>query len=217
MTYTVVLVSAIDGSLVTTGRIMPRLLWRRWFRVLVALPLPITVGAQSSAHTPGDSTTTVVNQFKAFGAEYAAWLVAAFDSIPSSKYDFRPTAAQQSVGYIAQHLEDANYGLCQLIGGIKHPTTAKDSLPDTVKASWPKDTLVARLRSSFHFCGAAGAALDDAKLAAEVPERLSPNGKAVPRVRYLLFFVTDLAEHYAQIASYMRLMGLIPPSAHATH
>jgi hypothetical protein len=25
--------------------------------------------------------------------------------------------------------------------------------------------------------------------------------------------LTDLAEHYAQLASYMRLMGMVPPSA----
>jgi hypothetical protein len=25
--------------------------------------------------------------------------------------------------------------------------------------------------------------------------------------------VTDLAEHYSQVSSYMRLMGLVPPSA----
>lgn len=35
----------------------------------------------------------------------------------------------------------------------------------------------------------------------------------VTRVRYLILLVTDLAEHYAQLAAYMRLLGLIPPSA----
>src|SRR5207237_2560058 len=29
----------------------------------------------------------------------------------------------------------------------------------------------------------------------------------------LLAFETDLAEHYSQISSYMRLLGLVPPSA----
>lgn len=217
---------AVRRNLATVGqtatlleRIMLRGAGRRLLPALIALALPITLGAQQSTRASSDSATTILNQFKAFGAEYAAWLVAAFDSIPSGKYDFRPTPAQQTVGYIAQHLEDANYGLCEQIGGIKHPMTAKDSLPDTVKARWPKDTLVTRLRASFHFCGQAGAALDDARLATEIPARSQADSKAVPRVRYALFFVTDLAEHYAQIASYMRLMGMVPPSAapHPTH
>jgi len=31
--------------------------------------------------------------------------------------------------------------------------------------------------------------------------------------RTLLLFETDLAEHYSQISSYMRLLGMVPPSA----
>jgi serine-type D-Ala-D-Ala carboxypeptidase/endopeptidase len=31
--------------------------------------------------------------------------------------------------------------------------------------------------------------------------------------RSLLLFVTDLAEHYSQVANYMRLIDMIPPSA----
>ena len=37
--------------------------------------------------------------------------------------------------------------------------------------------------------------------------------QAVLRARYLILLVTDLAEHYAQIAGYMRILGLVPPSA----
>lgn len=37
--------------------------------------------------------------------------------------------------------------------------------------------------------------------------------QTVFRVRYLILLVTDLAEHYAQIAGYMRILGLMPPSA----
>jgi hypothetical protein len=31
--------------------------------------------------------------------------------------------------------------------------------------------------------------------------------------RSLLLFVTDLAEHYSQVSSYMRIIGMVPPSA----
>src|SRR5204863_8375948 len=82
---------------------------------------------------------------------------------------------------------------------LKHPRSAADSLADTVKARWPKDTLVARLRASLRFC-------DDAlDRAAGLSSPANANS--------LLGFETDLAEHYSQLAVYMRLLGLVPPSA----
>ena len=141
----------------------------------------------------------VILQFVRFADIFAERFLIAFDSIPANKYDFKPTPVQQSVGYIAQHLEQANYGLCEQLGGPKHITTAKDALADTVKARWPKDTLIKRLEASFRFC-------DDA--IERLPRLESPATAAT-----LLGFQTDLAEHYSQLSVYMRLLGLVPPSA----
>ena len=57
------------------------------------------------------------------------------------------------------------------------------------------------------------ACLDDAKLAEQITVGPAGQQRSVPRARYVLLFLTDLAEHYAQIASYMRLLGMTPPSA----
>lgn len=138
-------------------------------------------------------------QFVRFADLFGSRLVAAFDSIPATRYEYRPTPSQQTVGYIAQHLEDANYSLCGRFGDAKHPRTTKDSLADTLKARWPKDSLVARLEASLRFCDSALERLDQLNSA-----ELASN---------LLAFETDLAEHYSQISTYMRLLGLVPPSA----
>jgi uncharacterized protein DUF3471 len=138
-------------------------------------------------------------QFQRFADIFGSRLVAAFDSIPASRYDYRPTPVQQSIGYIAQHLENANYGLCERFGDLKYQRTAKDSLADTVKARWPKDTLVARLRRSLDFCDTA-------------IER-APRLQSPALASNLLAFETDLAEHYSQLSVYMRLLGMVPPSA----
>src|SRR5204862_1469043 len=126
-------------------------------------------------------------------------LVAAFDSTPEALYVYRPSPAQHTIGYIAQHSENATYGLCERVGTSKRPRTAKDSLADTIKAHWPKDTLVARLEASLRFCDAALERLE----AINSPELAST----------LLGFETDLAEHYSQLSVYMRLLNLAPPSA----
>jgi len=170
---------------------------RRRLPVLVALLLPAVLTAQSSATR--QSPTAAAIQYVKFADIFGGRLIAAFDSIPAARYAYRPTASQQTVGYIAQHLEAANYGLCERLGDTKHPRTSRDSLADTVKARWPKDTLVARLDASLRFCAA-------------TLERLrqfdSPDV-----VNILLLFETDLAEHYSQLSVYMRLLGLVPPSA----
>jgi hypothetical protein len=165
--------------------------------LVVPLLLPSAIAAQSSATR--EPPNAVIIEFVRFADIFGSRLVAAFESIPAARYEYRPTPPQQTVGYIAQHLEDANYSLCERLGNNRHPRTARDSLPDTLKAQWPKDTLVARLRASLLFCDAALERLEElnsAKLAST-----------------LLAFETDLAEHYAQISVYMRLLGLVPPSA----
>jgi len=163
--------------------------------------------------TAAAAQNDVVMSFKFFAVQYGNRLVAAFDSIPAAKYAYRPTPVQQSIGFIAQHVENANYGLCERLGVPRPKRSANDSAPDTVKATWPKDTLVARLRASLAFCNLAMSKLTDSQLDQPMPYGPSRSNLAAVPSRTLLGFVTDLAEHYSQLASYMRLLGLTPPSA----
>ena len=169
----------------------------RFVTVIASITLPPILAGQSPAsRAPADA---VMLQFERFADIFGSRLVAGFDSIPASSYTYRPTPVQQSIGHIAQHLEDANYALCERFGDLKYQRTAKDSLGDSIKARWPKDTLVARLRRSLDFCNAA---------LERVPRLQSP-----ALASNLLAFETDLAEHYSQLAVYMRLLGMVPPSA----
>ncbi len=162
---------------------------------LLLLPMPAI--AQHTA--PAAAPTAEMMEFEKFADVYAGRLVAAFDSIPANDYGFHPTPVEQTVGYIAQHLENANYALCGSFGHLTHVRTAKDALPDTVKAHWPKDTLVARLRASERFCD-------------EALDRVSAV-RSADVASALLGYETDQAEHYSQISVYMRMLGLVPPSA----
>jgi hypothetical protein len=161
----------------------------------------ILIPASLACQTPAtrELPDGVVFEFANFADLFGSRLVAAFDSIPAVRYGFAPTRSQQTVGYIAQHLEAANYSLCGEFSTLKHSGTPKDASPDSVKALWPKDTLVARLDASLRFCDAALAATAHVNSAAAA--------------RNLLMFETDLAEHYSQISNYMRSLGLVPPSA----
>ncbi len=67
--------------------------------------------ALTYAQTPRDPRQ-MVQVYRSFADQYRTWLTMAFDTIPASKYGYRPTPAQRTIGNIAEHLENANYRLC---------------------------------------------------------------------------------------------------------
>jgi|SRR5436190_5147597 len=142
-------------------------------------------------------------------------LAQAFDSIPESKFSYKPTPAQLTIGYVAQHLASDNYFFCNNFGTMKATIADEDrQTADSVKATWPKAKLVTKLKESFTFCEQAFAQLNDASLAQEY-DAPGPNGTTRKAIRAgsVVGHAMDMADHYSQIANYMRLNGLIPPTA----
>jgi hypothetical protein len=68
---------------------------------------------------------------------------------------------------------------------------------DSVKATWPKDKLVTRLKESFAYCDQAIAQLDDAKLAEPVTVTFGGNSRTVARAGMVLGHALALADHYS--------------------
>ena len=180
---------------------------------LLALALPLSLSAQQPAGGPPANPITT-----AFRGRFAGLhrnIAQAFDSIPESKFGYKPTPAQLSIGYIAQHVASDDYFFCNNFTANRATLADEDTqTPDSVKAKWPKDKLVAKLKESIKFCDDAFAQLDDAKLsqALSLP---GPNGttRQSTRVVMVLGHALDLADHYSQLANYMRLNGILPPSA----
>ena len=74
----------------------------------------------------------------------------------------------------------------------------------------PKDKLVPAVKESPDFCSRALASLQDSKLGDTVKFF---GGRPATRARALIELTDDLEDHYSQLASYMRLNGMLPPSA----
>ena len=179
---------------------------------LAALLLPIGLGAQQPPAGPPANPITTVFRTRITGLHRV--LAQAFDSIPESKFSFKPTQPQQTIGFIAQHLVNDNYLFCNAFGAMKATRPAKDTTTaDSVKATWPKDTLVSRLKESFAFCDQAFAQLDDAKLADQISVTFGPNTRTITRAGMVLGHALDMADHYSQLANYMRLNNILPPTA----
>jgi len=131
-------------------------------------------------------------------------LIAAADVMPADKYGYKPTPAQMSFGDIVAHLVEANDYLCGSISGMKAPARAK------VTGASSKAELTGELKESFAFCDQAFAKLDDAKLSEQLPFF---GGKTKSRATVMFVTVGDWADHYSQSANYLRLNGLLPPTA----
>ena len=151
-----------------------------------------------------EAAAPVAKAFKDFAADEGKNLIAAAEDMPADKYSFKPTPAQMSFGDIMVHLARGNDFLCGAIGGAKAPQRAD------VPATAGKDALVARLKETFAFCDQALASLDDSKLTEELPMF---GGRKMTRAAVETLTVGDWADHYSQVAIYMRLNGQLPPTA----
>ena len=131
-------------------------------------------------------------------------LVAAAEEMPAGKYGFKPTPAQMSFGDVIAHLTGGNYFLCSSISG-----TAAPKRPE-LKGGAPKAKLVSGLRESFQFCESALAKVNDSGLSQKVPFF---GNREVSRAEMMFAAAEDWADHYSQLAIYLRLNGLLPPTA----
>jgi DinB superfamily len=157
--------------------------------------LPCAVRGQSAP---------VADAFRDNASHEAKNLMAAADEMPADKFGFKPTPAQMSFGAIVVHLAEGNDYLCGTIGGVKAPERSK---VDTLAS---KDALVARLKETFAFCDQALAKVDDSKLGEQLPFF---GGKTRSRAAVMTLTTGDWADHYSQSAIYLRLNGLLPPTA----
>jgi hypothetical protein len=179
---------------------------------ILALVAPIALAAQQPPAAP--PANPITTSFRTRISALHRNIAQAFDSIPESKLAYKPTPAQLSIGFIAQHIANDNYFFCNNFGVMKGTRAAEDTATaDSVKATWAKDKLVTRLKESFAYCDQAIAQLDDAKLAEPVTITFGGNSRTVARAGMVLGHAIDLADHYSQLANYMRLNNILPPTA----
>ena len=129
--------------------------------------------------------------------------IARADEMPAEKYSYRPTPEQMTFAHLVIHVVEANNGSCARVAG-EQPREVKLSETDS------KDALTKALRDSFAYCEQTLAKADDAVLGQPVA---FPGGRTGTRAAALIYLVTGWADHYATAAMYLRLNGMLPPSA----
>lgn len=168
-------------------------------QALAILALLISATAVMGQETK-DPVTAVVKEIL---SRQQKNLTAAVEEMPADKFGYKPTPQQMSFGHLVLHIIESNNHFCSKIGDVAPPAQAE------LKDTDGKDKLVAALKSSFEFCTTALAKLNDAKLS----DTVDLGSRKTSRAHPLIALTNDWADHYGAAAMYLRLNGLLPPTA----
>jgi uncharacterized damage-inducible protein DinB len=181
------------------------------FAVTLSVGLLLVLPANAQESKPADATantapvanpvsSTVKQQLTRFSKN----MVAAAEAMPAEKYSFKPTPEMNTFAHLTMHITQANMHLCSKISGTAAPEAAKLTEADG------KDKLVAALKASFDFCSTALAGVDDSKLSD--PMTLFGSFPS-SRAGALIALSDGFSDHYGAQAIYLRLNGILPPTA----
>jgi len=141
--------------------------------------------AQATPEKAPDVSTELRNGFN----EVNEWVVKAADMVPADKYNYKPVDTVRTFGQLIAHITDSyNYFCAHGVGNKVQYTDAAE------KAGTDKDTLLPKLKEAVGKCNAAYS---------------SSNAQFRPLFTNLGH--TNL--HYGNIITYLRMMGLKPPSS----
>jgi hypothetical protein len=142
------------------------------------------VSSSSAATASSDAATGAAR--KAF-AEVSGWLAKAADAVPADKYTYKPATTVRSFGQLLAHVADGYAYYCGQAAGKKNQWSDA-----TEKGKTDKATVVAALKQAQASCTAAYG-----------------SGQIAP----LIENVGHTNLHYGNVITYMRMMGMVPPSS----
>ncbi|HTT33703.1 MAG TPA: DinB family protein [Methylomirabilota bacterium] len=171
---------------------------------------PAASAAQAKAPTDsqemaklGTVVSPVSGMIKTQLPRFSKNMVAAAEAMPAEKYGFKPTPEMNSFGHLVMHIAQSNNGLCSKISGMDAPDV---KLLDTD----PKDKLVEALKASFDYCAKVLEKVDDSKLGDQM---MLFGNRPFSRAGVLIILSDDWYDHYGAQAIYLRLNGILPPTA----
>jgi len=130
-------------------------------------------------------------------------VISAAEKMPEENYSFKPTPDIRSFGQLVGHLADSQYYFCSLAAG----ETKSGGAVEKNKTS--KADLIASLKDAVAYCKGVYAAMTDAT-GGEMVKFMNSD---MARLAVLAGNVAHDYEHYGNMATYMRLNGIVPPTS----
>jgi uncharacterized damage-inducible protein DinB len=164
--------------------------------IICVLTSSISVDAQSGGSAAAGESASVQQAENANAAalrsgfkEVADWVTKSADMVPAEKYNYKPVETVRTFGQLIGHIADSYNYYCALGAGNK--VEWSDPIE---KGTTDKATLIPKLKQTVEKCNAAYS---------------SSAGQVGP----LLTNVGHTNLHYGNIITYMRMLGLKPPSS----
>ncbi|MBI4419420.1 MAG: hypothetical protein HY560_01230 [Gemmatimonadetes bacterium] len=118
----------------------------------------------------------------------AGWITKAADLVPADKYGYRPAPSVRTFGQLIAHIADEYTYYCTLAAGRN--VEWSDAIE---KGSTGKTAIAQKLKGALDLCNGA----------------YGGGGKADALIDNL----ADAYLHYGNVVTYLRLLGLVPPSS----
>ena len=158
-------------------------------RILAVVSCLLLSAASSLAQKAPDKTPDVATEMRNGFNEVNDWVMKAADMVPADKYSYRPVDTVRTFGQLIAHITDSyNYFCAHGVGNKVEWTTPVE------KGATDKETLLPKLKEAVGKCNTAYS-----------------SGNA--QLRPLFSNVGHTSLHYGNIITYMRMMGLKPPSS----
>jgi uncharacterized damage-inducible protein DinB len=153
------------------------------------------------------ASTTLAGDFAKDFADQEDLILKAADAMPTDKFDFKPTAPQQTFGERLMHVVMVNGGLLRALGG-------KTPAPMINMQAKSKADVMMALKQSFDWGLATVKEFSDQQMVERVmPPRFM--GPSASRVRIIAFSLVHTEDIYGQMVVYLRLNGVTPPASAA--
>lgn len=173
----------------------------KFLSFFIALLLLSALACKANGQTPAPDAS---NPFKGFYNYTKQNLISAAEKMPAEHFSFKPTPEVRTFAEIFGHIANTNYQACAGLRGEANPH--KDDLEKTAKT---KEEVVKAVKASFEYCDGAMKTLT----AASLQETFKNGTREIPKTSPLLLLIAHSQEHYGNIATYMRLKGIVPPSS----
>jgi|SRR5580692_5749886 hypothetical protein len=164
---------------------------------------PSSGAASASSQSAGPIKNPVTTVLRTLQTRQQKNILGAIDAMPADKFSYKPTPDQITFGHLVVHITESNNSMCSKIADVPAPKI------EELKETDPKDKLLAAARASFDFCSTALANADDSKLG----DPMDFGRIQGPRAMAVFFLSGGWADHYGAAAMYLRLNGILPPSA----
>jgi uncharacterized damage-inducible protein DinB len=158
-------------------------------RILAVVSCLLFAAASSFAQTAPDKTPDMTTEVRNGFNEVNDWVMKSAEAVPADKYSYRPVDSVRTFGQMIAHITDSYNYFCAHGAGNKVEWTTP-----VEKGATDKDTLLPKLKEAVGKCNAAYS-----------------SGNAQLRPLFMNIGHTNL--HYGNIITYMRMMGLKPPSS----